>query len=221
MSEPTNERARWRSSKFEINPSQIGVFGERLVEEELKRSGFDVKSFSLLYSISQCEHVKERIETCWRKGCPIRYLTLEGQYTTMGEKYHCNEYHLTPLRVWSEYPVIEVPPLGQYCHRSLRVCPEVCKPMCRSRRVREIVESAHNKYGVSDLDFLITKDGKEWCVEVKVGESKVEPGQREVMRRIKEEIGIDSVVFRVEMGRAIDYSIKVEKGSDEFLKQLH
>jgi hypothetical protein len=199
MHEPTNERTCWRYGKTEMDPNYMGRFGEQAVQEELKRSGFDVKPFNQLDSTIRCEHAKERIEICRRKGCPLRCLTPEEQYTTMVEKYH-----------WCKY-----------CSKSLEVCPEICEPMCRPRKVWEIVESTHKKYGVSDLDFSITKDGKEWCVEVKAGESRVELGQKEVMRRLKEELGIDSVVLRVEIKRAIDYSIEIEKGPDKFLKQSH
>jgi hypothetical protein len=199
---PTNERTCWRYGKIEIDeidPNYIGRFGEQAAQEELKRLGFDIKPFCDWQEIEKCEHVDERKEICRKRGCPFRHPTDQGELVTRADEGGC-----------------------EYCFdESLKYCLEVCEPMCRPRKVWEIVESVRKKYGVSNLDFFITKDGKEWCVEVKARESRVEPGQKEVMRRLKEELGIDSVVLRVEIKRAIDYSIEIEKGPDEFLKQSH
>ena len=185
----------WKSGRFKFSPNEIGTLGERIVEMLLQKEGFKVKPFNeLLYRKRACSKIKALVEICKEK-CAI-----------CGEPKLCMKYP-SPLHIWDAMRIWE------RCHGHLsEYCSEVCKRFCKNRKILQILDEVGKEQRDrrrGGLDFIAYKDGKIWVVEVKTGtHSELHVSQKQFVRRLRREMGIELLHFHVSLDGEIDYSVR-------------
>lgn len=187
---------RPESGKYVIDANTLGKLGENIATRWLVQQGFKVDAFhTLLYRRRKCAKFGALVELC-RKDCWSSKNIWNYPFPPF-----CQERSWSDSVIWAE------------CKRYLfRFCPQVCQRMCKGGKVSRIVDEVRGKYEAPGLDFVAYLGRDIYVVEVKTGVEEphggLKPGQRELARRLAEELGIRLLEIRIGLDNQLDYSVR-------------
>jgi len=194
---------KWKRGKIEVDKNLLGRLGESIVKSILEKEGFKVKFFDdLLYRKKPCSKISKLIELC-RKNCPRK-----DNYYVFDRMMHCVRLN---GKTWSNDVIWD------HCKSYLsKYCFQVCKRLCRNRKVLKILEevSAEQKdERRGSLDFVAYRGKEIWVVEVKTGKhSELDASQRKFVERLRREMGIGCLHFHVDLPtNEIEYLVRLRK----------
>jgi len=191
-----------RSGKYVLDPNSLGRFGEIIAKDLLREQGFIVEPFdSLLFRKKKCRHIEALHELCI-KNCAL----IEGFRWCREPLIPCQE------SLWPYYEIWKNCRLYLSCF-----CPQVCKKLCLNRKILGIYEEVQGKYGASGPDFVASKEGETYLVEVKTGVREphggLKPSQKELAKRLEGQFGIRLLEMRIRLENELFYSAQLRTGS--------